>query len=115
MSPDQIMALALVCVLALLVIFVVLSLVRMWGQRMQKHGGGCGGLDLDALRQQRDTGEISQKEYDIIVGSIAGADAAARAARGGSGSKEENLPKPPITDGEGPGADPDRSGPDGQD
>jgi len=98
MSPNQIMALAIVCVAALLVVFVLLALVRMWGQRMQKQGGGCAGLDLDALRRMRDTGEISRKEYDIIVGSIAGAgaDAAARAAR--AGSKEENPPKPPIKD-----------------
>jgi hypothetical protein len=115
MSPGQQMALAIVCVAALLAIFVLLALVRMWGRRMQKQGGGCGGLDLEALRRQQDTGVISQKEYDIIVGGIAGAGSAATPRAAKAGSEEEDQPKPPITDAAGPGADPDRSGPDGQD
>jgi len=108
------MALAIVCVMALLAIFVMLSLVRMWGQRMQKQGGGCGGLDLKALRRQRDIGVISQKEYDIIVSGMAGAGSAATARAAKGGSEKEDPPKPPITDAQVPGADPDRSGPDGQ-
>jgi len=115
MSPGQQMALAIVCVAALLVIFMLLALVRMWGRRMQKQGCGCGGLDLEALRRQRDIGVISQKEYDIIVSGIAGAGSAATARAVKAGSEKEDPPKPPITDAQGPGAGPDRSGPDGQD
>ena len=114
-SANQLMALVFVCVAALLVIFILLAMVRMWGQRMQNEGGGCGGLDLDALRRQRDTGEISQKEYDRIVGSIAGAGAAAAARPARVSSEEENPPKPPIRDAGEPGPGADRSNSDGQD
>jgi hypothetical protein len=82
-SPDQLMPMAMVCVMALLVIFVLLALVRMWCQQMQKKGGGCGGLDVEALRRQRDSGEITQEEFDRIL----------RPAKAGP---EENPQQPPI-------------------
>ncbi|MCX5677480.1 MAG: SHOCT domain-containing protein [Planctomycetota bacterium] len=92
MSPDQLMALVMVCVVALLAIFVLLAWVRMWGQRVQKQGGGCGSLDIEAVRRQRDAGEITQEEFDRILGGIAGsgADTATRSAS--AGSQEEKRP-----------------------
>jgi hypothetical protein len=95
-SPDQLMPMAMVCVMALLVIFVLLALVRMWCQQMQKKGGGCGGLDVEALRRQRDAGEITQEEFDRILGGIAGSGAGAAARPARVDSKEDRLPQPPI-------------------
>jgi len=113
MSPDQLMALAMVCVVALLAIFVLLALVRMWGQRIQKQGGGCGGLDIEAIRRQRDAGEITQEEFDRILGGIAGSRAGAATPSAKAGSKEEKPPARPIRDTGEPGTDPDRSDSDG--
>jgi uncharacterized membrane protein len=89
MSPDQVMALAMVCVVALLAIFVLMALVRMWGQRMQAKGSGCGGLDIEAISRQRDAGEITQEEFDRILGGIAGS---RQAAATPPGSREEEPP-----------------------
>jgi hypothetical protein len=111
-SPDQLMPMAMVCVMALLVIFVLLALVRMWCQRMQKKGGGCGGLDVEALRRQRDSGEITQEEFDRILGGITG-DGVAAAMRPAKAGSEENLPQPPIKNTGEPGPSPDRSDSDG--
>ena len=52
-------------------VFVVLALVRLWGWRQQQRG--CGGVDLDRLRRQRDAGEISQDDYDAIRNAVAAA------------------------------------------
>jgi hypothetical protein len=98
-SPDPTMPMATICVMALLValtpIFVLLALVKMWGLRMQQKRGGCGGLDVESLRRQRDSGEITQEEFDRILGGITGGGpgAAMRPAKAGS---EENPPQPPI-------------------
>jgi hypothetical protein len=102
MPPGQMMALVIVCVAALLVIFVVLALVRMWGQRMQKKHAPGGGLDVEALRRMRDAGEISPQEFDIILGGIAGSGGGAAAASAKTGSGEEQPPAQPIKNEENP-------------
>ena len=101
-SANQLMALVIVCVAALLVIFVILALVKMWGQRMQKKGGPCGGLDVEALRRMRDAGEISPQEFDIILGGIAGSRGGVAAASAKTGSGEEQPPAQPIKNEENP-------------
>jgi hypothetical protein len=113
MSPDQLMALAMVCVIALLVIFVLLALVRTWGLRMQQQRGGCGGLDIETLRRQRDSGEITRQEFDRIVAGIAG-DGAGTAPRPAQADSEGRPPGLPIKDAGDPAAGPDRSNSDDQ-
>jgi hypothetical protein len=98
LPPENLMALAVICVAALLVIFVLLALVRMWGQRMQKRGGGCGGLDIQALRRQRDVGEITQEEFDTILSGIAGSGPGAALHPAKADSKEDRPPAQPIKD-----------------
>jgi len=102
MPPGQLMALVIVCVAALLVIFVILALVKMWGHRMQKKGGPGGGLDVEALRRMRDAGEISPREFDIIVGGTAGKGEGVGAPPAKAGSGEEPPPAQPIKNEENP-------------
>lgn len=88
----------LVCgIVGLVVIFVLMALVRLWGLRMQTKTGGCGGLDLDELRRQRDAGEISPEEYDAVYGSVAGS-RPARASAPGKQSRADKAPEGPISD-----------------
>jgi len=101
-SANQMMALVIVCVAALLVIFVVLALVRMWGQRMQKKCAPGGGLDVEALRRMRDAGEISPQEFDIILGGIAGGGGGGAALSAKAGSGKEQPPAQPIKNEENP-------------
>jgi len=57
----------------LVVAFVILALVRLWGLRTQQRGGRCGGIDLDHLRRQLRAGDISQEEYEAVRNTVAGA------------------------------------------
>ena len=56
----------------LIVVFLILALVRLWGWKTQQRGGSCGGIDLDDLRRQRMAGKISQEEYEAVRAQIAG-------------------------------------------
>ncbi len=56
----------------LIVVFLILALVRLWGWKTQQRGGSCGGIDLDDLRRQRMAGDISQEEYEAVRAQIAG-------------------------------------------
>jgi hypothetical protein len=58
----------------LVLVFLILALVRLWGWRTQQRGGSCGGIDLESLRGQLIAGEISREEYEAVRASIAGAD-----------------------------------------
>ena len=105
----------LVCgIVGLVVIFVLMALVRLWGLRMQTKAGGCGGLDLDELRRQRDAGEISAEEYDAVFGSVAGSRPARAPAPGGQ-SRADGPPEGPITDGGRADDAPERTDGNGQD
>jgi len=103
-SPDQLMALAVLGLAGVLAVFALLALVRLWSARMQKGGGGCGGLDAEELRRQRDAGEISQEEYDAILRGMAGAN-----------SDKDKPPRRTIKYAGDPGPRPERSESDGQD
>jgi hypothetical protein len=72
LSLEQLMVLGLVALMGVVVLFILLGVVRIWGLRMQKSGGGRGGLDLDHLKRQRDAGQISPAEYDAIRARLAG-------------------------------------------
>ena len=102
-SPDPTMPICVVALLfALIPIFGLLALVRMWGQRMQKKHAPGGGLDVEALRRMRDAGEISPQEFDIILGGIAGSRGGVAAASAKTGSGEEQPPAQPIKNEENP-------------
>jgi hypothetical protein len=107
MPLDRLMTLAAICMMAVLAIFAILSLVRIWGQRIQKQGGGCGGLDVEALRRQRDAGEITRQEFDRIVAGIAGDGAGTAARPAHADSEEDRPPRLPIKDAGDPAAGPD--------
>ena len=90
-------------VTVLLAVFVVLALVRLWGLRMQTKSRGCGGLDIEELRRQRDAGRISPEEYDAVRASLAG----------GAPVAEPALERPiNLTDAD--DGDPERNRTDGQ-
>ncbi|MBE3069063.1 MAG: SHOCT domain-containing protein [Planctomycetes bacterium] len=114
MPVHRLMPILVCCVAGLVVIFVLMALVRLWGLRMQTKAGGCGGLDLDELRRQRDAGEISPEEYDAVYGSVAG-NRPAPASALGKQSRADEAPEGPIS-GQG-GADdaPERKDGHGQD
>ncbi len=85
-------------------LYLALALARLWGWRQQQRGGGCGGIDLDRLRRQRDAGEISQDDYEAVRARIAGADDPAnRRTANHAASRAE----PPIE----PDSDPDDAHP----
>jgi hypothetical protein len=60
------------CAAGLVLVFLVLALVRLWGWKTQRRGGSCGGIDLDDLRRQLIAGEISHEEYEAVRETIAG-------------------------------------------
>jgi len=72
LKPQNTTALILFGTAALLAIFVILALVRLWGSQLQKSTGREGNLDLEALRQMRDTGQITQEEYEAVCGTLGG-------------------------------------------
>ncbi len=57
-------------IVALVAIFAILALVRIWGLKMQRKSVARGGIDLEDLRQRRDAGEISQAEYETVCASL---------------------------------------------
>jgi len=71
-STQHLMPVMLFGILALVALFVVLALVRLWGLKMQTKSGACGGIDLEDLRRRRDAGEISQAEYEAVCASATG-------------------------------------------
>ena len=71
-SMQQLMPVILVGIAALVVLFVILGLARLWGLKMQTKSGPSGGIDLEDLRRRRDAGEISQAEYEAVCASAAG-------------------------------------------
>jgi hypothetical protein len=80
LTPNQMMAMALFGLMALVALFALAALVRRWGRRMQKGGGTGGGLDLKELLRQRDAGLIRPEEYEAIAGRLAGRDKPSDAA-----------------------------------
>ena len=88
---------------ALLAVFVVLAVVRLWGLRVQTKGGAAGGLNIEELRRQRDAGRISPEEYDAVRASLAGGAAGA-----------EPTPERPINHTDADDGDPERNRTDGQ-
>jgi hypothetical protein len=76
-NPDTIVrtenlpALVATAIVLLVLVMIAGAVVRAWGQRMLHKPGAASGLDLDRLRRLRDTGEITQGEYDRVCGSIA--------------------------------------------
>jgi hypothetical protein len=94
MSVEQLLALMLYGIMALVAIVGLVALVRLWSMRMQKSDGGCGGIDMARIRRLRDAGEITQAEYEAVVGRMAGTKAA-------SGSKASGArPERPINNDE---------------
>jgi len=59
--------------IALGILFLILSLVRLWGIRTQKRGGACGNVDLARLRRQMMAGTIRPEEYEAVRRALAGA------------------------------------------
>ena len=92
MSIEKLLTLMLYGIMALMAVVGLVALVRLWSMRMQKSGGGCGGIDAAKLRRLRDAGEISEKEYQAVLGGMAGA----RAKPEASGAR----PEPPINNDE---------------
>ena len=107
LKPHEITALVFFGTAALIAVFTVLAIVRVWASRLQKKPVGCGGLDIASLRRLRDAGEITQEEFDAVCGAAGGPNALSRAARSGA------APETPI-DREDAGGEPERSRPDGQ-
>ncbi len=118
MPMSRLMPILVSCVAGLLLVFIVMALVRLWGLRMQAKPGACGGLDVDELRRQRDAGEITHEEFDAVCGSLAGNrpdPAKAGSCDAGGPPRTEGGPQRPIKDtGADPG-DPERTGSNGQD
>ncbi|HUU89824.1 MAG TPA: hypothetical protein VM238_01300 [Phycisphaerae bacterium] len=71
-SMQHLMPVLLFGIVALVVLFVILGLVRLWGLKMQTKSGASGGIDIEDLRRRRDAGEISQAEYEAVCASAAG-------------------------------------------
>jgi len=71
-SMRQLMPVMLFGIVALVVLFVILALVRLWGLKMQTKSGASGAIDLEDLRRRRDAGEISQAEYEAVCASATG-------------------------------------------
>jgi hypothetical protein len=112
LRPEQLTAIVLFSTAALVAIFAILGMVRLWGAQMQKRSGACGGLDMAGLKQMRDAGEISQQEYDAVCAQITGkgpAPAKGRPAAPRAGPPAEKPIDKPETDNESR-----RSGSDGQ-
>jgi hypothetical protein len=107
LKPHEITALVFFGTAALIAVFTVLAIVRVWASRLQKKPVGCGGLDIAGLRRLRDAGEITQEEFDAVCGAAGGPDAPPRPARSGA------APETPI-DREEAGGEPERSRPNGQ-
>jgi len=57
----------------LVLVFLILALVRLWGWRTQHRGGSCGDIDLASLREQMLAGQISRQEYEAVRARLAGA------------------------------------------
>ena len=70
LSMQRLMPVMLFGVVALVAIFAILALVRIWSLKMQRKSGAYGGIDLEDLRRRRDAGEISQAEYEAVCASM---------------------------------------------
>jgi len=88
-------------------VFLALALVRLWGMRTQKRGGGCGDVDLARLRRQLMAGEITPEEYEAVRRRLAGAEA------GEAGPPSEATGRQSIQADEGPAGTPDGEAPAG--
>ena len=114
----RLMVFVVLALVALWALFLVLTVVRYWSQRAQKHGNATGGLDLATLQRQRDAGKISQEEYERIRGIMTGARAGdgvnAEAFKAKTAESEEPHPERPINPSGGPDGQPGRSETHGQ-
>jgi hypothetical protein len=118
MPMSRLMPILVSCIAGLLLLFIAMALVRLWGLRMQAKPGACGGLDVDELRRQRDAGEISQEEFDAVCGSLVGnpPDPARAGSRdAGRPTRAEGGPQRPIKETGADHGDPERTGSNGQD
>jgi len=95
MSIEELLRLMLYGLMALVAVVGLIALVRLWSMRMQRSGGGCGGIDVAKLRRLRDGGEISREEYDAIVGGVSGARSK------GAAKVSDAPPERPIRDDKG--------------
>lgn len=71
-SPERLLLGAVLGAAAVLAVFALLAIVRVWGLRMQRSGGSCGGLDLEKLKRQHLAGAVSDEEFEAVRQSIAG-------------------------------------------
>ena len=102
MPMQRLVPIMLYGTIGLVAIFIILTIIRLWGIRIQTKGKDAGNLDLARLRGQRDAGHLSQAEYEAVHARLAG-DAPARA---------DGTGEAPIKD---TGRDgPERNAPDGE-
>ena len=113
LKPHEITALVLFGAAALIAIFTVLAMVRVWASRLQKKPPGCGGLDIASLRRLRDAGEITPGEFDAVCGA-AGAPKAAPAKEPPRAADAGAAPETPINPPAAGGEMPERSSHDGE-
>ncbi len=81
LSMERLMPVMGFGVVALVAIFAILALVRIWGLKMQRKSGACGGIGLEDLRRRRDAGEISQAEYEAVLAGLTGGAAGSEGGR----------------------------------
>ena len=72
-TNNQIMAFAAIGFAALAVVFMLMALVRYLAQRAAEKPRPTAGLDLERLRRQLETGQISREEFAAIRRQVAGA------------------------------------------
>jgi len=112
LKPHEITALVFFGTAALIAVFTVLAIVRVWASRLQKKPGTCGGLDIDGLRRMRGAGEITQEEFDAVSGTL-GDGKAAMPQGPPRPARSDGAPETPI-DPDDAGVRPERSKDDGQ-
>ena len=102
-SMRQLMPVMLFGIVALVVLFVILALVRLWGLKMQTKPGASSAIDLEDLRRRRDADEISQAEYEAVRARLTGVAAGSEGGRKtpiNQKSTEEGGPERSPVDGE---------------
>lgn len=113
LKPHEITALVFFGTAALIGVFTVLAIVRVWASRLQKKPVGCGGIDIEGLRRMRDAGEITPEEFDAVCGA-AGAPKAAPAKEPPRAADAGAAPETPINPPGSGGEMPERSSRDGE-
>ncbi len=71
-GPEQVMAVVIVGAAVIIALFVLLGLVRWWAYKASKKPSAAGGLDMDQLRGQLESGEILPEEYEAIRSGLVG-------------------------------------------